>query len=323
MSGPETLWPRPLTRPRPFENLDLKVIALLLAIGLWSLVPDNSVPHVVRDVPVTLENIPAELALSAPFEATLDVAVRGTVLRTRDLFPGELTPTIDMFGAFAGDNIIGLTPEDIRAPLGVTVERVDPAQLHVLLEERVRAEVPVNPVVEGNPASGYELYEASVEPATVEVSGPRTAIEALQGVSTEVISVAGRRESLEREVEVATGDPLVTVTAPRRVRLILRIEEVAVTAQIEGVRIAAANARGRVAINPESIGVVVRGPRSAVEQLTAADIRAVLDVASLTPRGEDYRLEPQVAIVRADLADLIEVIALTPQRRVDVHVFER
>lgn len=323
MSGPDTLWPRPVAPPRPFEHLDLKVIAVLLAVGLWSLVPDNSVPHVVRDVPVLLDNIPAELALSAPFDASLNVTVRGTVLRTRDLFPGELTPTIDMFGAFAGDNIITLSPDDIRSPLGVTVERVEPAQLHVLLEQRVRAEVPVNPVVEGNPANGYELYEAIVAPTAVEVSGPRSAIESLQGVSTEVISIAGRRETLEREVAVTTDNTLVTVTGPTRVQLTLRIEEVAITAQIEGVRIALANAQGRVAVNPESIGVVVRGPRSVVEQLTAADIGAILDVGALAPRAEDYRVEPRVSILRADLAERVEVIALTPQRRVDVHVFDR
>ena len=235
MSSPDTLWPRPVTPPRPFENLDLKVIALILAIGLWSLVPDNSVPHVVRDVPVRLENIPAELALAGPFDVTVDVTVRGSVLRTRDLFAGSLSPTIDLFGAVAGAKIINLAPEDIRAPLGVTVERVEPSQLQVLLEEKVRAQVPVNPVVEGNPADGYELYDALVEPAAVEVSGPRSAIEELDAVSTEVISIAGRRQTLEREVAVTTDNALVSVAGPARVRLTLLIEETAVTSQIEGV----------------------------------------------------------------------------------------
>lgn len=323
MSGPDTLWPRAIAAPRPFDNLALKLIALLLALGLWSLVPDNSVPHVVRDVSVLLGNIPAELALSAPFSASVDVSVRGTVTRTRDLFPGELSPTIDMFGAFAGENVITLTPDIIRAPLGVTVESIEPAQLRVVLEERIRGEVPVNPVVEGNPADGYELYDAVVEPAIVRVSGPRSAIENLQAVSTEVISVAGHRETLARDVGVTTENPVVTVEGPARVRLTLRIEEVAVTEQLEGVRIVVVNGRGRVAVNPESIGVVLRGPRSVLAELSAEDVRATVDVGALAPRSEDYRVEPRVEIVRADLAGRIEIIALTPQRRVDVHVFER
>lgn len=323
MNGPVTLWPRRIASPRPFENLDLKLIALLLAVGLWSLVPDNSVPHVVRDVAVLVDGVPAELALAAPFSATIDVTVSGTVQRTRDLFPGELSPTIDLFGAVAGENVISLTPASIRAPLGVTVESVTPSQLRVVLEERIRGEVPVNPVVEGNPADGYELYDAIVEPATVQVSGPRTAVEQLQAVSTEVISVAGHRQTLAREVAVMTDNPVIAVQGAARVRLTLRIEEVAVTEQLEGVRIVVLNARGRIAVNPESIGVVLRGPRSVLAQLSADDIRATVDVGALAPRADDYRVEPRVEIIRAELAGRIEVIALTPQRRVDVHVFER
>ena len=122
---------------------------------------------------------------------------------------------------------------------------------------------------------------------------------------------------------VTTDNALVSVAGPARVRLTLLIEETAVTSQIEGVRIAVLNAQGRVAVNPESIGVVIRGPSSVLTQLGPDDIRATLDVAGLAARAEDYRLEPQVSIISADLAGRVEVIALTPQRRVDVHVFDR
>ena len=85
-----------------FSNLPLKGFSLLLAVGLWSVVPDPSVLHIIPGVPVQLTNIPADLALAENVTATIDVSVRGSALRTRDLSPGALSPRIDMFGRFEG-----------------------------------------------------------------------------------------------------------------------------------------------------------------------------------------------------------------------------
>lgn len=312
-----------MLRLRPLDNLNLKVIALVLAIVLWALVPDTSVPHIVRGVPVLLENVPTELALAEPFTATVDVLVTGTVLRTRDLLPGELSPRIDMFGAFAGDNVITLEATDIPAPLGVRVDSIQPAQIRVLLEDKIMAELPVSPVVEGNPAPGFELQDAEVVPDAVRVSGPRSAIEQLTSVSTEVISVTGRRETLTRAVTVVPDDPLVRVEGPATVDLTLTIEEIPVTAQVEEVEVMIVNASRRVAVNPPTIGVVLRGPPSVLDTLTTANIIATIDASGLEPRAEDYRLEPTIQIVPEEVARRVEVIALTPQRLIDVHVFDQ
>lgn len=314
--------PRAMLGIRPLDNLNLKIIALVLAIVLWSLVPDTSVPHIVRGVPVLLENIPAELALTEPFSATVDVLVTGTVLRTRDLLPGELSPRIDLFGAFAGDNVITLVSGDIPAPLGVSVDSVQPAQIRVVLEDKLMVELPVNPVVEGTPADGFELYEASVDPGVVRVSGPRSAIEALSSVSTEVMSVAGRRDTLTRSVAVVADDPVIRVDGPQSVRLTLTIEEIPITAQIEAVEVVVVNSSQRVAVNPTLIGVVLRGPPSVIDTLSPENIVATIDAANLTPRAEDYRLEPTIRLVPEEIAGRVEVIALTPQRLIDVHVYD-
>jgi hypothetical protein len=315
--------PLSMLRVHPLEHLNLKILALALAIVLWSLVPDTSVPHIVRGVPVLLENIPTELALAEPFNATVDVLVTGTVLRTRDILPGELSPRLDMFGAFAGDNVITLAPGDIPTRLGVSVDRIQPAQVRIMLDDRLVAELPVSPVVEGTPAEGFDLYEATAEPASVRVSGPRSAIEGLSSVPTEVISVAGRSETLTRSVAVVADNPVVSVEGSPTVQLTLTIEEVAITSQIEGVSVTVVNATRRVVVNPELIGVVLRGPPSVLRSLTPENILATIDAGGLEPRADDYRVVPDIEIVPETVARRVEVIAITPQRRIDVHVFDQ
>ncbi len=310
-------------RFRPHENLHLKLISLGLAIALWSIVPDPSVPHLVRGVPVQLVNIPPELALAEPFETELDVWVRGNPARTRELLPGELSPHVDMFGAFRGENVIAISPRDIPTPLGVSVDSIEPSQVRVVLDERVRRRLPINPVIEGSPAPGYQVVARQLDPAEAEVSGPRTLVREMEAVSTETVNISGRRTSLVRTVVILTGDPLVRVEGTTRARLRIEIAEVPVIVELQGVTIRVVNASRRVAINPERIGVVLRGPPSLFETIGPDNLIATLDVAGLRPRSEDYHVEPTIEFRPAELAERIEVLALTPQRRIDVHVFEQ
>ena len=118
-------------------------------------------------------------------------------------------------------------------------------------------------------------------------------------------------------------DPVVRVEGPATVQLTLSIEEVPVTAQVEDVEVAIVNTRYRVAVNPTLIGVVLRGPPSVLDTLTPDNIIATIDAAGLEPRADDYRLEPSIEIVPEEIARRVEVIALTPQRLIDVHVFDQ
>jgi len=304
-----------------FDNLYLKGFALLLALGLWSVVPDPSVLHIVPGVPLQLDAMPGDLALTEAVAVTLDVSVRGSVLRTRDLRPGELSPRIDMFGMFEGDNTVLLTPDMINVPFGVTVESIDPRQLTISLERRVHRDLLVNVVVEGSPHGDYQIYDKLVEPATVPVSGPASRMELLEAIATEKVGVTGRQESLVRNVRVIPDDPMLRLDGARQVRVTVAIEERPINFQLQGIEVRVTGAASRVVVNPAVIGVVLQGPASVLANLTPENFIATIDVEGLVPRAEDYSLEPLVRFDSAELAARVQVIAITPQRRLDVHVF--
>ncbi|MFW6198687.1 MAG: YbbR-like domain-containing protein, partial [Acidobacteriota bacterium] len=309
-------------RPRPLENLNLKLLALALAFGLWSLVTaDVSVPHIVSNVPVRLENVPADLSIAEPFTDTIDVQLQGASVRTRDLAPGALAPRIDLFGAHAGQNVIQLVADDIPAPLGVQVDSIEPSEITIYLEERVRRELPISPVLEGSPAEGYEIVERSVDPETAVVTGPRSRVFGLTGISTDTVNVTGRRRTLARTVAVRSPDPLVEVRGRSTAELTIRIDEISVNTEVTGIPVELENRRYRTAINPDTIGVVLEGPTSVVSDLDADDVRAVIDLAGLEPRPEDYRIEPEIRFASEEVAERVAVLALNPQRLIDVRVY--
>jgi len=304
-----------------FDNLYLKGFALVLAIGLWSVVPDPSILHIVPGVPVQPSGLPGELALSEAVDVTLDVSVRGSVLRTRDLRPGELSPVIDMFDMFEGENTVLLTADMINVPFGVTVESIEPSQLTITLERRVRRDLPVNVVVEGSPHGDYQIYDKLVEPDTVPVSGPASRMEALTAIATEKVGVTGRQESLVRTVRVIPEDPTLRLEGASQVQVTVAIEERPITFRMQGIEVTVINAASRVVVNPAIIGLVLQGPASVLANLTPGDFIATIDVEGLPPQAADYRIEPLIRLESAELASRVQVLAITPQNRLDVHVF--
>ncbi len=304
-----------------FDNLYLKAFALMLAVGLWSVVPDPSVLHIVPGVPVQIDSIPGDLALSEPLAVTLDVSVRGSALRTRDLRPGELAPRIDMFDMFEGDNTVLLTPDMINVPFGVTVQSIDPPRLTINLERRVRRELAVNVVVEGSPHGDYQIYDKLVEPPTVPVSGPASRMAALDTIAAEKVGVTGRQESLVRTVRVIPEDPTLRLEGASEVQVTVAIEERPINFQLQGIEVNVVGAATRVVLNPAVIGVVLEGPPSVIANLLPENFIATIDVEGLAARADDYRLEPVIRLDPAELARRVRVIAITPQRSLDVHIF--
>lgn len=60
--------------------------------------------------------------------------------------------------------------------------------------------------VRGQPATGYVIERVLIDPAAVQLVGPRSTIERRETVATEPVDVSGRRSTLARTVAVALPD---------------------------------------------------------------------------------------------------------------------
>ena len=71
---------------------------------------------------------------------------------------------------------------------------------------RATRTLPVVPQVHGHPAPAHVLGRVKVEPATVQITGPRTTIESRRAVDTLPVDVSGHRQGLTRTVGLALPD---------------------------------------------------------------------------------------------------------------------
>ena len=194
-------------RPRhPMQFL----VALITAFLLWYvLAAERSENISVRGVKarLTLVNIPRDLMLTSAVPDTISLQLRGPLTRALDSAnPPEVL--LDLSDARSGLNSFPINQRDIQLPAEVEVVGVDPPAITLELERQETRVVPVQPVIEGEPAPGFVVAEVRVIPAQYTVQGPESLLLALDSLATSPISIEGAAGPVETMTQPILPDPL-------------------------------------------------------------------------------------------------------------------
>src|SRR5512134_486475 len=113
----------------PFRNLGLKVLAVLVAAGLWFVVAGDHVVERSMRVPLEFRNIPQGLEIVGDPPATVDVRLRGSSGTLSKLQPGEVVAMLDLRQARKGMRLFHLQVDEVDRPYGVSVAQIQPSTL--------------------------------------------------------------------------------------------------------------------------------------------------------------------------------------------------
>jgi YbbR domain-containing protein len=208
---------------RPFRRLGLKIASVVLAVLIWLIVAGEQIVERGFRIPLEFSNLPNQLELAGNAPTVVDVRVRGSAGALARLTPGELVAILDLRQAKAGPRLFHLSSSDVRAPFGIEVVQVAPSSLAITFEPSATKQVAVSPVVEGEPAAGFEVRQVTSDPAVVIVSGPTTAVRATSEAITEPVSVAGAASTVTEVVNVGVADPAVHLRSTEAVRVTVTI----------------------------------------------------------------------------------------------------
>jgi len=176
-------------------NIWLKLLSLILAIALWFFVMLSGRSGIILDVPVKFVNIPAGFEIvGAP--KTVSVGIEGQERLLKNLKQEEISVVIDLSTSRAGKNLFHISEKNIKIPKALVITNISPRTIGLILEERLRKEVPVEPVIIGFPAEGFKVKEIKVIPERVTIEGPRSVITRIHRVNTEPIDITGINSDL-------------------------------------------------------------------------------------------------------------------------------
>lgn len=268
---------------RPFANLPLKVISLLVAVVLWLAVSGQSTVERNIRVPLEYQNVPAGMEIVGDPPGSVDVRLRGSSGNLARVVQGDVVAALDLTNARPGTRIFNLHASEVRVPFGVQVVQVTPPTVSLEFEFSGQKVVPVSPVIEGDPETGYVVGRITTSPATVQVIGPVGRLEALLEATTEPVRVDGARANVLDRVTVGVEDTTVRLREPQVAVVTVEIVPAPVQQTLQGVAIATTNlGRGLTArITPATVSVVVRGTRERIAGIDPGDLRADVDLADL------------------------------------------
>jgi hypothetical protein len=210
-----------------FDNLGLKLVALLLALLVYLNVYTDRPASMILTFPIQLSDLPDSLSLLGPAPANVQAEIRGTGKQLIRLRVTEPAVRLSLAGVNVGRFERAVTAADLPLPtdLGLQVERlVTPRTIELQVDRRARRALPVAATVEGLPAGGVAWSGVTLlDPSVVVVEGPAGALATLDTVRLASVSVAGRRDTVRASLGPAAL-PEWCVMDPPRVSAVVPLE---------------------------------------------------------------------------------------------------
>ena len=203
------------------HNWHLKIVSLILAIMLWMAIANQASSEIGLEVPLEYRNIPAQLEITGDTTSTVQVRLRGASNLIKDITAKNVSTTVDLSKMERGDKVVPLSPQNVQAPFGAEVIRVNPSTVRFSLERTVTKTVPVVPAIILPDA--YEVSKLSADPATVEIEGPESRVNPLSQIATVGIRLDRNQTGTDQTVDLDVRDPQVRLQHPSPITIHIEI----------------------------------------------------------------------------------------------------
>jgi YbbR domain-containing protein len=261
-----------------------------------------------RDVPVRVEvlNVPVGFDLGEPMADVTTATIRGPESAVGRVTEVLARVPIDSSGIDV-NRTVDLVPVDAD---GATLSPVDvePASTRVrvpVFTDRRTRTLPVNPVVTGTPAAGFEVAAIVVDPLVVSVEGDANDLAGLDRADTGPVSISGASSNVSATVDLdlpigvqALGTGTVSVT--------VRLRPVTATRTFEaGLVLVGADPDLRYQLSTDRVLVTIGGPLAELDGLSGSQLVLTIDVRGLDDGS--HKVDPE-----ANLTTGLSLISVAP-----------
>jgi YbbR domain-containing protein len=280
------------------SNFGLKVLALVIALGLW-LAGHRDTERAI-EVPVEFRNIPQDLMVMDNRIDYVVLRLMGPRTLVSTLDSQTLKLSLDLAGAKSGSASFPLGADDFNVPRGVAIGRITPPVIHLRLEPVVKRMLPVTVRLSGKPTAGYVIGETAANPRTVSVQGPAEEVRRLSTIETISVDVEDSRSAIKRRVRLSTdGKPL--TLSPDQVDVVVNVEEQQVVREFDRVEVQAKDFKGAYTISPQWVKLRLAGPKTVVEKLDLTADNVFLDLHGMSAGDHNvelsFNLPPEIRVV--------------------------
>jgi YbbR domain-containing protein len=201
------------------HNWLLKIVSLVLATMLWMAVANEASSEIGLEVPLEYRNIPPQLEITGDMTNTVQVRLRGSSNVIKDITAKDVSTIIDLGKMGRGEKIVPLSPQNVQAPFGAEVIRVNPSSVRFNLERTITKTIPIVPTFSGQPTDGYEIGKVVINPSAVEIEGPESRVNAITSIATVPIRLERKQTHIEQTADLDVPDPQIRLQHPSPVSI--------------------------------------------------------------------------------------------------------
>lgn len=223
------------------KNWLLKLLSLIIGASLWYFVVGEDRVDLIVNIPLEIRNLPTDLVIANQYKKEIEVALSGPRRLIQEMRQQNISLPIDLTKATPGAMVIQNEPDSIPLPRGITIQRVQPATITLLVDRLIQKEFTITPVTQGKPAPGFILEQLTLKPPQITVTGPRTVLEKEEKIKTSVISLDGITTSGTIQVHLDLTAALVKLIGETVIEVNLALKETMVRKTVHGVIINAPN----------------------------------------------------------------------------------
>jgi len=292
-------------------NRRIAVLALFLATVVWYAIRAViRFDAVVSDIPIEILHDEG-LAVLDLSDEVVDIRFRGSRSDVRELTREQVRIVIDVRGKpTMGQQTARIEAANVHAPAAVRAISIQPDILTFSLDREGERQIPVRVEYQGTLPDGYEVEQTLCTPASVEIRGPMTRLEAADVVRTAPVDLDGRVQTFRaRRPLVAPPGLEASRLDPDRVQIEVAILEHAANHTVDAVPVLLLTppvGPMPVLLSPKQVSVVLQGRADVLKNMDAGEIRAYVDCSTLS--SEDEMELP----IRIHLMSGVRLASVTP-----------
>jgi len=175
------------------ETLTMAVagaVSLLFITSVWFSFARRDATLVNMDVPLEYVRRDTNFSYVDAEVDTVRLQLSGAAALLKNLTPSQLNARVELKGGVVGENVFKLKPVNFSLPPGVSLRKVKPETVTLVLDVDVARSLPVQVDWTGALPPGMRIESCTISPERVRVRGPSLQMAVLATVYTQAVDVA-------------------------------------------------------------------------------------------------------------------------------------
>lgn len=271
------------------DKFQVKIFCLVIAFLIYIFHQVSIVDSKVFSVPLKVNENGAVMCINE-LQPSVSVKIKTSTSNISKILSSDIKASIDL------DNIYeaGI----YKLPVNISVSNklmeysileitMKPEVIEVNVDKKAVKYVPLEPIVVGEVAYGYQINEIDLAPSFLEVRGPETVLQNLNSIQTTSINVSNAKNSFSTDVEFLQLDKRYTIINKEKIKATVSIEALPYESSFSDINIVSQNLQDNLNLDTKLgiVNLVLAGKMPVLEKLKLSDNFVYVDFAGITEPG--------------------------------------